>query len=283
MKKINVMLYGGFDKKTKNRAEIVMCDRYENCSLHQKNQCLNVTSPFSHYCKFGKVNRINGYTQRAMKRYEFDSKYKNDECYGKLKHPTDWRVAVMNDIVAFNLTYAICDKRIYNNWKNEWEDLENFKVRESGMFGTGTYSYIPLEELTTDVLNDILSYIPRAIFNNNEIKDYQNKIVPNILFELSKLLPDVYAQLISDYPHYKEIAPNFVGKYALIKSLADGTVLKDSNGEFVKEGNYLVSKCWRSSFLPFRSKQAEVKVEITDDMTYQITNNSQVDENTEFK
>lgn len=283
MKKINVMLYGGFDKKTKNRAEIVMCDRCGNCSLYKKNQCLNVTTAFSHCCKFGKVNRVEGYTQRAMKRYEFDAKYKNDECYGKLQHPTDWRVAIMDDIVAFNLTYAICDKKRYNDWKHEWEELENYNVRECGLFGTGKYSYIPLEELTSEVLNKILSYIPRAIFDYNEIKDYQKKIVPNVLFELSKLLPDIYEKLVTDYPKYKEIAPNFVGKYALIRSLADGTVLKDSSYEFIKEGNYLVSKCWKSSFLPFRSKQAEVKIEITDDMEYEVTDNSQVDENTEFK
>lgn len=283
MKKINVMLYGGFDKKTKNRAEIIMCDRCENCSLYKKNQCLNVTTAFSNSCKFGKVNKVDGYTQRAMKRYEFDAKYKNDECYGKLSHPTDWRVAVLDDVVAFNLTYAICDKKKYNYTWNKLEESKTYNVRECG-FCTGTYSYIPLEELTSEILNEILSYIPRTILGYDEIKDYQKKIVPNILFELSKLLPDVYEKLITDYSKYKEIAPNFVGKKALIKSLADGVTLKDSSyGTFVKEGDYLVSECWRSAFLPFSSKQAEVKIKITDDMYYKITDNLQVDENTEFK
>ena len=276
------MLYGGFDKKTKNRAEIVMCDRCEKCSLYKKNQCLSVTTAFSHSCKFGKINRVDGYTQRAMKRYEFDSKYKNDECYGKLRHPNDWRVAVMDDVVAFNLTYAICDKKRYNYTWNKWETVENFDVRECG-FATGTYSYIPLEELTSDLLNKILSYIPRTLMGYDEIKDYRIKIVPNILFELSKLLPDVYEKLITDYPKYKEIAPNFVGKKALIKSLVDGIVLKDDKGTFVKNGDYLISDCWSSCFLPFGSRQAEVKIKITDEMEYKITNNSQVDENTEFK
>jgi len=217
-----------------------------------------------------------------MKRYKFDSKYKNDECYGKLHHPNDWRVAVMDDVVALNLTYAICDKKKYNYTWNKWEQTENYGVRECG-FATGTYSYVPLEELTSDLLDKILSYVPRTMLGYDEIKDYRIKIVPNILFELSKLLPDVYKKLITDYPKYKEISPNFVGKYALVKTLPDGIVLKDSNGNFVKEGNYLVSKCWSSCFLPFRSKHAEVKIEITDDMEYKIESNSQVDENTEFK
>lgn len=282
MEKINVMLYGGFDMKSKNRAEIVMCDRCDKCSLYKKNQCLSVTAAFSDHCKFGKVNKIQGYTQRAMKRYGFDEKYKKDECYGKLSHPTDWRVAILDDVIVFNLIFAICDKERWNNWEHKWEELDHYNVRECG-FRTGTYSYIPLEELTSEVLNKILSYIPRTMMGYDEIKDYQKKIVPNILFELSKLLPDVYEKLITDYPKYKKISPNFIGKKALIKSLADGIILKDRGGIFVKDSDYLVSECWVSSFLPFRSKQAEVRIKITDDMYYEITDNSQVDENTEFK
>ncbi len=280
MKKINVMLYGGFDKKTKNRAEIVMCDRCDKCSFYKKGQCLNVTAPFASGCKLGKVNRVEGYTQRARSRYTFDSKYKSDECYGKLKHPSDWRVGLLDDVVVFNLTYAICDKKYYDGSK--WKEREEYRVRECGLFGTGTYSYIPLSELTTEVLKEILAYTPRTLIGYDEIKDYRKKIVPNVLFELNKLLPDVYEKLISEYPQFKETAPNFVGKRALIKSLADGIVMKDDKGSFVKDGNYLYCDCWESCFLPFKSRKAALKIEITDDMTYTITDNSQVDENTIF-
>lgn len=281
MGKINVMLYGGFDKKTKNRAEIIMCDSCDNCSFYKKKQCLNVSQFLSHGCKFGKVNRVEGYTQRAQKRYTFDSKYKNDECYGNLKHPNDWRVGLIDDVVIFNLTFAICDKERYNNYKHEWEKLEEYNVRECG-FSIGTYSYIPLNDLTSEVLNKILTYVPRTMMGRDEIVDYRIKIVPNILFELSKLLPDVYKKLITDYPKFKEVSPNFVGKKAMIKSLADGTILKDNRGTFEKDGDYLVSDCWTSAFLPFGGKKAEIKIPITDDMTYKIINNSQVDENTVF-
>ena len=39
---------------------------------------------------------------------------------------------------------------------------------------------------------------------------------------------------------------------------------------------------FKAYFLPFGGKKAEVKIPITDDMAYEITNNSQVDENTVF-
>lgn len=278
MKKINVMLYGGFDKKTKNRAEIVYCDKCENCSFYKKGTCLSVRTFFSKDCKFGKVNYVEGYTQRARKRYTFDSQYKNDDCYGSLKHPSDWRVGRIEDIILFNLSYAICDKRRLE-W-NKWVDSGTFKTRDCGL-STGTYSYIPMEELTSDLLNDILSYNPRSMMGG-VIQDYHLKIVPNILFELSKILPDVYKKLIQDYPEYEEITPYFVGKKALIKSLPDGFVLEDSHGKFVKNGDYLECESYERAFLPFRAKEAKMTIKITDNMTYAIRDNSEVDENTVF-
>lgn len=278
MKKINVMLYGGFDKKTKNRAEIVYCDKCDNCSFYKKGTCLNVTCFLSERCKFGKISYVSGYTQRAKKRYTFDAQYKNDELYGALKHPTDWRVGRIEDIILFNLTYAICDKQ---RWSfNEWVDTDTFETRECG-FATGTYSYVPLKELTSDILNDILSYRARSMMGGT-IRDYQAKIVPNVLFELSKMLPDVYDKLINDYPEYKEITPYFIGKKALIKSLPDGFILKDSDGAFVKNGCYLECECYKRAFMPFRAKEAKMVIKITDKMTYEIRDNSEVDENTVF-
>lgn len=278
MKKINVMLYGGFDKKTKNRAEIIYCDKCDNCSFYKKGTCLNVTQFFSKGCKFGKLSSATGYTQRARKRYTFDSTYKSDKCYGALNHPNDWRVARIEDVILFNLTYAICDK---SRWvMNEWIEAETFKTRDCG-FSTGTYSYIPIEELTIDLLNDILSYRPRALMGGI-IRDYQAKIVPNVLFELSKALPDIYKKLIEKYQEYAEITPYFVGKKALIKSLPDGFVLEDSDGTFTKNGEYLECDCYHRAFLPFRAKESEMRIKITDNMTYEIKDNSEVDENTVF-
>lgn len=278
MEKINVMLYGGFDKKTKNRAEIVYCDKCDNCSFYKKGTCLNVTKPFSKGCKFGKLSSVTGYTQRARKRYTFDSTYKSDECYGVLNHPNDWRVARIDDVILFNLTYAICDK---SRWiMNEWVEAEMFKTRDCG-FSTGTYSYIPIEELTSDLLNDILSYRPSAL-TGGIIGAYQAKIVPSVLFELGKLLPNIYKKLIEKYPEYSEITPYFVGKEALIKSLPDGFVLEDSDGTFIKNGEYLECDCYHRAFLPFRAKESEMRIKITDSMTYKIKDNSEVDENTVF-
>ena len=51
-------------------------------------------------------------------------------------------------------------------------------------------------------------------------------------------------------------------------------------GELKKDG-YLVGN-YKSSFLPFGATEAGIKIKINDKMICEITDNSQVDENTKF-
>lgn len=280
-KKINVMLYGVQDGRNKNRAEIVRCDRTDKCSFYKKGCCLNVTSFLRKGCAYGSVSVVNGYTSRAKKGIDFNYRYRTDELYGALKHPLDWRVALIDDIVVLNLTFAICSKERWNSWEHKWEEIDDYAVRECG-FSTGTYSYIPLEELTVDVLNRIIKYKPTAIMGG-EITDYQKTIVPNLLFEISKALPDLYEKLTAEHPEVKDIVPNFVGKFAYIHSLPDETVLNTNNGKFVKRGEYVFCEKYKSAFLPFNANTSEVSIKITKDMLVKIENNNQVDENTIFQ
>ena len=281
MEKINVMLYGGFDKNKKNRAEIVYCDKCDNCSFYEKGYCLNVTTPLQHGCKYGHVERKDGYTKRAQKRYIFDNKYKSDECYGRLQHPTDWVVAMIDEVVVFNLRLVVVDTKQYIG--GEWKNTDTYKPRESGLFSTGTISYVPLENITVDLLKSIIDFKPRTVMDNKVIKEYTDKVVPNMLFELKLLLPKTYSDFISCYEDYKEVTPNFVGRYAYINTLEDGTIIKDSSGTFIKQDNKLISENYSSAFLPFSCKKAKLEIEITDKMVCKITNNEQVSLNTILK
>lgn len=278
MSKINVMLYGGFDKKTKNRAETIYCDKCEYCSLYARGLCLNVTEPFSPRCKFGRVSVEHGYTQRAQKRYTFDSKHKNDEKYGALKHPNDWSVEIVQDTVLFNLVYAVAEKKRYIF--NEWKNTDEYFVNDCG-FSVGNVSYVEKTELTSELIEKIASRDARALMGG-KIEAYRNKIVPNILDGIRKKLPEIYEKFILEYPEYKDISPNYIGRMAKISTLADGIKLYSSGGVFEKRGDKLISEEYKSVFLPFNCKKARVEIPITGDMTYRIKYNSQVNENTEF-
>lgn len=77
------------------------------------------------------------------------------------------------------------------------------------------------------------------------------------------------------------IVNNRVGKTAYIYSLVDGSILATDRGTFVKKGEYLTGT-YKSSFLPFGANVADLKIKITEKMTYKIDDNSQVNENTVF-
>ena len=49
------------------------------------------------------------------------------------------------------------------------------------------------------------------------------------------------------------------------------------------DDEYLICHKYRNWHLPFKANNAEVKIKITDDMTYDITDNEQVNESTVFK
>ena len=63
--------------------------------------------------------------------------------------------------------------------------------------------------------------------------------------------------------------------------MVDDSTLITDRGTFVKKGEYLTGT-YKSSFLPFGADVADLKIKITEKMTYKIDDNSQVNENTVF-
>ena len=112
--KINVALYGGKGifggRETPLEADIIHCDKSDVCSFYKQQKCLNLRSPLSPYCKFGKRQTVKGYTSRAKKYYTFREKYTKDEVYSKLKYPQDWAVASIGDYILLNLIWLTVEK-----------------------------------------------------------------------------------------------------------------------------------------------------------------------------
>jgi len=251
MEKINVGLYGGKGifggKETPLTAKIVYCDKCKSCELYKENKCLNVTAPFSASCKYGQVQSIKGYTSRAAKYSDFRSKYKNDDKYNKLSYPQDFSFVEIGDYYVVNIAY--------------------------------THIFYK-EEFNLELLIKIVNYVPKD-FNYKSIRN--DKSVNNFLVEVSKKLPNLYNEFIKEYPQYKDIKTNYVGRYAFINTMVDGSELIDPHkNKFILKNGYLYCDNYRLSFLPFNSKVGELKIKVTDEMTYKITDNNQVDENTKY-
>ena len=283
--KINVNLYGGKGifggKETPLEADEIYCDMYEQCTFYKEGKCLRCRNFLAPTCKFGKNNVIKGYTSRAMKYYDFKSKYQNDEVYNKLSYPKKL-VAVIGDNLYMNLKFTLVRKRKETDekWKR---DVDGYFISEVG-FCSGDV-FIPLNEVTNDLLYAIFSYNPHAMMGG-VIEDYQKKVVPEVLQDLKKAAPDIYNNFILKHPEYN-IAPNYIGKKAYINSLKPNTKFQYNGHEWLYDGEYvstenfdigLASPWWGSGV-----KRSDIKMKVTDNMLFKINDNSIVDENTRFE
>ena len=281
MDKINVDLYNTFSNKNKCRAEVVLCDKYADCSLYKNGKCMNVTAPFSQRCINGTVNKIEGYTMRSSKYNSFVDKFRSDECYSKLGNPkNDWGIAIVGDYIALHLIYLEVSYK-KQVWKTkEWITTDKPVIQHS-VFCHST-SFIKKEDLTCELIVEILNSDAMNVMGRL-ITEYSNKIVPNVLYDMETLMPELYNQVIEEDPNLKELTPNFVGRYAYCSSIKDGTIIRDNYGnKFIKEKGKLICDSY-NTFLPFESKLARIEIDITEKMLFKVEDNSQVDKETIFK
>lgn len=272
MAKINVNLYGGKSifggKETPLEAEITYCDKYEECSFYKQGKCFSA-GRWKQNCKFGRKWRERGYTSRAKKYYAFKNKWSSDESYNKLEEPENI-IGQIGDIFVLNTGYL-------------------YEKEEGGYyidthFGQAPLIYVSKKEFTNDLIKFICDAKPKTIFDRKEIKAYQDKTVPRFLYELKTEFKEIYDNFIKQYPEYENKRINFVGREAYINTLKNGSGLVDCHKNIWKiENDYLV--CYEdntSLHLPFKGGPTEIRIKITEKMTYRIANNEQVTEKTKF-
>ena len=281
--KICVKLYGGkslFGKKESPlEADEIYCDRADKCTFYKQGKCLRVRSFLAPTCKFGKNNVIKGYTSRAHKYYDFKNKYTNDEVYSKLEYPNEL-VAVIGDTLYMNLKFVLVrKKKEEETFSRCYRCVDGYEITEVG-FCSGD-CFLPIEDVTNELLYGIFSYTPYSMMGG-VIEDYKLKVVPDIIQSLKSIAPEIHKKFIKEYPQY-DVSPNYIGKYAFVKTMVNGSKLEDTNGNIlVLHNGKLVCDKWKSAFVPFDGKTAKIEIEVRDDMKYKITSNSQVDENTKF-
>lgn len=94
--------------------------------------------------------------------------------------------------------------------------------------------------------------------------------------------PDLYNEFVHEYPEY-DIKLSYKNREAYLITLNDGTRYVDHNKNiWIKQGDYLECKEWKSAFLPLDAKSGKVVIKIDSNMTIEITDDCQVNENTKF-
>lgn len=265
---INVNLFRPAFNNVKQRCEVLSCNACDSCELYKSGNCVFNDQIFSRTnCIHSRFNSEEGYTKRARSYYSWFEK--KQQQYGV--NLVDAIKTGFEKLCIVGGDYVFLPYPFFDNYSNP------LKWVEKGHF-------VSLEKFNSDAIYEICTYKPRALFGNDEITDFQKKHVPKFLQDLKEVMPELYDDFLTKYPAYKEIAEkhvkNFIGRKAKIATLKDGSIVRDChhNGWEVKEGK-LVCDQWKT-WLPFGKTPTKTEITITDDMTYDITDNDMVTDKT---
>lgn len=164
------------------------------------------------------------------------------------------------------------------------KDSDNYYTARSNYISES--SYVPIDRFNIDLIYNIATFKPKALLGG-VISDYKDKIIPDFLLSLSKLMPTIYNEFITKYPEWN-LAPNYIGKVAYINSLKSRTKFIKHNTEWLYDGEYIIAEnmdlglsnpWWHGN----NASENIVKIKVSNKMTITINDNSIVDENTRFE
>lgn len=269
---INVGLYGDGSRNSRLRAEYIYCKHANECSAHKLGKCFCVTTLFGRTCKLGTVEKVYGGTKRSKAYSRVWGAAKQSGLYAKLSYPSHEYITTIGEQVFLTIPHISIK-----------EENGNILVEHPGFSSRG---FLTLQErMNPELLHRICSFVPRAMMGG-EIKDYQETVVPMVLHQLSARIPKEYKAFIEKYPKYKDIQPNWIGRWAKLSTCNREETYNDCHGNaFHFENDFLVCEDYRCLLAPFSASSAsttEMRIRVTDDMKVKIDRNSQVLPDTVF-
>ncbi len=255
-----------FKSSRNDKAEtfLVYCSNKDNCSLHPKGLCVQRNS-FGCSCPYGKNGGSTGYTKRAGRYYSWirDQKERHKDV-GSLSSPPN-KIAFIGDYIYLPYSFMNMNEKIPF-------------LSSGGGFRTGSDFMLMSDFVKKETIESILAFRPMAMMGG-EIKDYQKKHIPLFKLHLKEVMPDIYDELIGEEI---DISAN-VGRRAFVSSLKNGVEIKSTDGLFVVNDGWLETKKGKL-ILPFvKSEIIEIRLKPKPSETIEITDISQIDENTKYK
>lgn len=277
MDKVNVLLYGD-GKRVRCAAEIVYCAAGDTCSLYRAGHCIQHRRMFgsSDVCKYGHVTCIEGFTSRAASFSGFRNFYRRDPAYSALSAAANLPMSIIAEDVCLSLSPVLVLHADDGTWTVD--DKTSALLRSSDE----VLSWVPISELSPDLLDQICKARPRDIFGQL-IGTYSTETIPRLLDLIRQKLPDVYAALVERYPQYADVECDHKGRRAYFATLAEGSRVRFDGNEWEIRDGKLVGHdvIMRRNFSTF-GVAAEVIVDIAEDVTVVIEDNSWVDDGTRF-
>ena len=258
-------LYGGYKQNDNIKAYWTTCNITEDCELYKSGKCAcfrYLIGP-DLVCPNAKTDFSFGPTKRAKSYESFKNKFEK---------------MFKDNVEEFNKKLSRVPNYIFI--PTGYLTSARTKIGDEVING----HFIKEEEFTEDFIQRLVTFKPLPWFGDVVISDYPNKEVPKFVQQLKEVFPEIYKKWETKYPdtanEYKDMSP--VGRIAYIRTLPNGCEIKSPGGTFVKMGNLLICENYRSALLPFNAKTAVCQIEITDNMSTTVKEDTLVDDNTEF-
>lgn len=247
-------------KSDKAKVHTYTCEKAGACDAHKQGRCILVGNPLGPRC-FGRMTAREGPTKRARSFRDFLANGRAHEKYRALSRQP-------NKIFKVGGGYVMPYPHINLDERSPFESKSSFMV--NGM------PYI--ENPTVDDLSVIYTQRPQSMFGG-EIKDYQQKSVPQIVKHMHDEYPLLYKMLLSRHPEAAEHVENFdfTGKKAVLKTLLPGKIVI-SKKSWQWDGEYLTGSGSNMLFAP--ADATEVRVKPSDDAVVVVSNTDMVGDET---
>ena len=249
------------NKNDKALFHVVECNSKEGCGLYKKNQCIKLKM-FDRNCPYGKRTSETGFTQRARKFNSWIGERKNKYPNQRAIKEASEKMASVGDYIYFP----------YSHIKN----YGNNSIKEF------TGGIIKKELFTPEMVVRVLKLKPQAMFGG-EITSYQKKIVPKIAKHLLEVYPDLYSNVERMYPEIEELSTSSnVGRKAKLSTINKDVEVKiNASHRYFWDGEYLTSES-HAPLLICGYDELNVRIKPKKNVVIEITNDNQVNKNTEF-
>ncbi len=275
-------------RKDKAEVQVVLCGRPDDCDLLKRGECTWRASFGWHACPYGHYHKYEGFTPKARAYATWINEQKKKyEGIPYIKEHSEV-LASVGDYVFLPYTHM------------DMADV-GWIQKDTGLFGKGC-AFLKKELFTPETILKLINFRPQAMMGG-EISSYQQESIPKFVKHLQEKCPDLLKEAerleikkalnlgkTNEENHFfksriRRILEeySYKGRKAILQTLTPniGKFVDIHKGEWLWDGEYLTSLNSHASFM-LVDKFDEIKIKPKPRITVTITEDSQVNDKTEF-